>query len=194
MKYKPMQCPKCGSTDRIFDFYARLDFNTVTGVNPETGGTDGEYVDIYDVASDDPECVQIFRKFEMFAHMPKEYDLAKACHVWTMPRSERIDPAYAMAKTLRSTFNLSDDASLEIAAAHFCEGMTAKDVYVAYINSRKDQASVESFAEAIERWHPLIKKDVALAAAKKSFERYGNGCTASFESTTLAVLEYMEAK
>lgn len=198
VKYKKMHCPKCGSTEKIFDFYARLEFNTVTGVNPETGGTDGEYVDIYDVAGDDPECVQIFRNFELFAHMPTECDLAKACHVWTLPRSERIDPSYAMAKALRSTFKLDEDAALTIASAHFREGMTVQGVYLAYLESRKLQDSIDSFAEKIERYHPLIKKDAALDAAKQTFERHGSGWAMSFlndrEAATIAVLEYLETK
>lgn len=196
VKLKDMLCPKCNSTDRIFEFYPRLEFNTVTGFNPETGATDGEYVDIYDPADDDPECLKIFRGFELFAHLPKEYDLAKACHVWTMPRSERIDPMYVIAKKLRTAFKLDENAALEIASAHFRPGMSVQDVYVAYAESRKAQDSVESFADLIERYHPLMRKEVALAAAAQAFERHGASWASSFlngEGAMRAVLEYLEA-
>lgn len=197
MTIKDMHCPKCGRTDKIYDFYARLEYNSVTGVNPETGVTDGDYQDCYDPADDDPECVQIFREFELFAHLPHEIDLAKACHVWKQDRSERIDPTYAMAKKLRDAFKLDREAALDIATAHFRNGMTVQDVYLAYTESRKVQDSVESFAELIERYHPLIKKEVPLLIAKHAWEKHGAPWVSSFlndrEAAMRAVLEYLEA-
>ena len=194
VKYYELACPKCGATDEIYEFYPRYEFNRVTGVNPKTGGTDGEFIDLYD--NDDVPFKS--EDLERFAHCPgKRVRLSEACHVWQKPRAERINPVWKMTADMERVLGLKEEEAFEICQRHFKEGATIADIYEHHLEDAKSKSILDEFVRSIMTYHPMIKESVAKEIAEQyAFKRplSPHNLNNWIEMSKVAVFEFLGRK